>query len=202
MITLEQFQECLPGNKNIEAWYDPLVDITPKYSIDTPQRLAAFIAQCSHESGEFNRISENLNYKWESLRRVFPKYFPTDELAKKYAHQKEAIANRVYANRMGNGPESSGDGWRYRGRGLIQITGKDNYSRFAEFMKISLEEITEYMETYDGALTSACWFWMVNNLNNLADTGNIKEMTRRINGGFNGLEDRINKYNSILEILG
>lgn len=201
MITLEQFQSCIPTNKNAEAWYDPLVDITPKFNIDTPERLAAFIAQCSHESGEFSRITENLNYRAESLRKVFPKYFPTNELANQYAHQKEMIANRVYANRMGNGPEASGDGWKFRGRGLIQITGKDNYSRFSEFMKISLDEITEYMETFDGAITSACWFWDISNLNRLADTGNIKDMTRKINGGFNGLEDRINKYNMILGIL-
>jgi putative chitinase len=111
------------------------------------------------------------------------------------------IANRVYANRMGNGDERSGDGWKYRGRGLIQITGKNNYVKFSEFMGISLEKITEYMETYDGAMTSACWFWDLNALNTLADTGNIKEMTKKINGGYNGLEDRLNKYNMILEII-
>lgn len=201
MLTIEQLQEILPNNKNIEDWYPAIVDNVANYDIDTIERLSAFLSQCSHESAEFTRTTENLNYRWESLRKVFPKYFPTDDLAKKYAHNKEAIANRVYANRMGNGPESSGDGWRYRGRGLIQLTGKNNYRAFSEYIKMSLDEVPEFLETFDGAVISACWFWEKNNLNTFVDNNDIKGLSKAINGGYNGLSERIDKYNEILEIL-
>lgn len=201
MLTIEQLQEILPNNKNIEDWYPAIVDNVANYDIDTIERLSAFLSQCSHESAEFTRTTENLNYRWESLRKVFPKYFPTDDLAKKYAHNKEAIANRVYANRMGNGPESSGDGWMYRGRGLIQLTGKNNYRAFSEYIKMSLDEVPEFLETFDGAVISACWFWEKNNLNTFVDNKDIIGLSKAINGGYNGLSERIDKYNEILEIL-
>lgn len=202
-FTEEMLDACL-NNKNISDWYNALIDVLPKYDITTPTRVAAFLAQCAHESNQFNVLKENLNYKWESLRRVFPKYFPTDELAKQYAskpNKQAAIANRVYANRMGNGPESSGDGWRYCGRGLIQLTGKNNYQAFADSIEMDISEVPDYLGTFEGAVQSACWFWDKNNLNEYADAGDIVTMTKRINGGTIGLEDRKHHYYNILDIL-
>ena len=131
-LTLDQLKQIVPGNPYIEHWYEALSEICPDYDINTPKRLAAFLAQCAHESGGFKAIKENLNYRAESLCRVWPKYFPNIDVARQYAQQPERIANRAYANRMGNGPEESGDGWKFCGRGLIQLTGKDNYSRYAQ----------------------------------------------------------------------
>jgi putative chitinase len=200
-FTKEQLQSIIGNNPNLDGWYEALSNVLPEYEINTPQRVAAFIAQCTHESGGFKRLKENLNYKWESLRKVFPKYFPTDELAQEYAHKQEQIANRVYGGRMGNGDESSGDGFRYCGRGLIQLTGKNNYTKFAESIGMSVEEVPALLETFEGAVKSACWFWNTNNLNQFADTGDILTMTKRINGGTIGLEDRIKHYNHALEIF-
>jgi putative chitinase len=163
------------------------------------------MAQCAHESGGFMFLSENLNYKPATLRKIFPKYFPTDELANQYCsrpNKAEAIANRVYASRMGNGDEASGDGYRYRGRGLIQVTGKQNYSWFAASLQITPEEAADYMGTFEGAAQSACWFWESNNLNQWADKGDIVTLTKRINGGTIGLEDRIKHYEHALHVLG
>jgi putative chitinase len=140
-FTLAKFKECVGGNPPYaEQWYEALCQILPDYEIDTPQRLAAFLAQTAHESGGYRAIKENLNYRAVTLRKVFPKYFPTDESAAQYAGKPEMIANKVYGNRMGNGDESSGDGYRYCGRGLIQLTGKDNYTRYAQSLEISVEE--------------------------------------------------------------
>jgi putative chitinase len=201
MLTIEQLSQILPNNKNIEDWYPAIVDNIPNYGIDTIESISAFLAQCSHESAEFTRVRENLNYRWESLRRVFPKYFPTDDVARRYAHNQEAIANRVYANRMGNGDEGSGDGWLYKGRGVIQITGKNNYSLIADHLHMNLIDVPDYLETFDGAVISACWYWKTNNLNRFVLADDFKGLTRAINGGYNGLEDRIKKHNRILEIL-
>ena len=125
-FTLEQFKECVSNPPNADHWYEAICEVCPDYDINTPSRLAAFLAQTAHESGGYRAIKENLNYKAASLRKVFPKYFPTDELAAQYANKGEMIANRVYGGRMGNGPEETGDGYKYCGRGLIQLTGKDN----------------------------------------------------------------------------
>ena len=200
-FTKEQLQSIIGNNPNLDGWYEALSNVLPEYEINTPQRVAAFIAQCTHESGGFKRLKENLNYKWESLRKVFPKYFPTDELAQEYAHKQEQIANRVYGGRMGNGDEASGDGFRYCGRGLIQLTGKNNYTKFAESIGMSVEEVPALLETFEGAVKSACWFWNTNNLNQFADSGDILTMTKRINGGTIGLEDRIKHYNHALEVF-
>ena len=201
ILTKDQLKQMVK-NPYIDHWYDALEQLLDDYEINTPQRVAAFIAQCAHESGNFVFIKENLNYKAASLRKVFPKYFPSDELAAAYANKPEMIANRVYANRMGNGPEESGDGYRYCGRGLIQLTGKDNYTFFAGSLDISVEEAAEYLATFEGAAQSACWFWESNNLNALADKGDILTLTKRINGGTIGLEDRIKHYNHALHVLG
>ena len=201
----DQLAKIIPGNPYLDHWFDALNEILPEYEINTPQRVAAFLAQCAHESGGFRALKENLNYKAATLRKVFPKYFPDDATANYYAslpNKQEAIANKVYANRMGNGDEASGDGFRYCGRGLIQLTGKDNYTWFAASLEIPVEEAAEYLQTFEGAVQSACWFWETNNLNAQADAGDIKLMTRKINGGYIGLEDRIKHYNHALHVFG
>ncbi len=195
----EKFAQLISHNS--AEWHQALVDNLPQYDINTPERVAAFIAQCAHESGGFRRLKENLNYKWESLRKVFPKYFTTDDVAKEYAHKQEQIASRIYGNRMGNGDEASGDGFRYCGRGLIQLTGRNNYSKFAESMGMAVEDVPAVLETYDGAVKSACWFWHTNNLNQFADVKDIVTMTKRINGGTIGLEDRIKHYEHAMHVL-
>ncbi len=198
----EQLKEMIPKNPYVDQWFHAISEILPEYEINTPQRVAAFLAQCAHESGGFIFLKENLNYKAASLRKVFPKYFPDDAIAAQYANKPEKIANRVYANRMGNGDEASGDGFRYCGRGLIQLTGKDNYTFFAASLDIPVEEASEYLETFEGAVQSACFFWEQNNLNQWADKGDILTLTKRINGGTIGLDDRIKHYNHALHIFG
>lgn len=201
-ITPEQLGACIGNNPYLDHWCEALNKLLPDYGIDTPQRVAAFIAQAAHESGNFTALHENLNYRWESLRRVFPKYFPNDAIAQQYAHNQEAIANRVYANRMGNGPEESGDGYRYCGRGLIQLTGQSNYQAFADSIETPLEQIPDYLQTFEGAVQSACWFWENNNLNQYADSDDILTMTKRINGGTIGLEDRKKHYEHAKHVFG
>lgn len=204
-LTKEQLKKLLPKNPYIDYWHNALSQLLPDYEINTSQRIAAFVAQCAHESGGFMVLKENLNYRWQTLRKLFPKYFPTDELAQEYANKpnkQEAIANRIYASRMGNGPETSGDGYRFCGRGLIQLTGRDNYTFFAGSLDITVEEASQYLETFEGAAQSACWFWETNKLNQWADKGDIVTLTKRINGGTIGLEDRIKHYEHALHILG
>ncbi len=201
-FTKAQMKEMIPRNPYVSQWYDAVSSILPEYEINTPQRVAAFLAQCAHESGGFVFLKENLNYKAASLRKVFPKYFADDATAAAYANKPERIANRVYANRMGNGDENSGDGFRYCGRGLIQLTGKDNYTFFAASLDIPVEEASEYLQTFEGAVQSACFFWEQNNLNKWADAGDILTLTKRINGGTIGLEDRIKHYEHALHIFG
>jgi len=201
----EHLNEIIGKNPYIDNWYHALCEILPEYEINTPERVAAFVAQCAHESGGFKFLKENLNYKAASLRKVFPKYFPDDATANQYANhpnKQEAIASRIYANRMGNGDEASGDGFKYLGRGLIQLTGKNNYTLFAAAIDTPLEEIPEYLQTFEGAVQSACWFWEQNNLNQWADKGDILTLTKRINGGTIGLEDRIKHYNHALHVFG
>jgi putative chitinase len=201
-ITQQQLGQCIGNNPYLEHWAEALNKILPDYDISTPQRVAAFVAQSAHESGNFTALHENLNYRAVTLRKVFPKYFPTDDLAAQYAQQPEKIANRVYANRMGNGDETSGDGFRYCGRGLIQLTGKSNYQAFADSIEIPVEQVPEFLQTFEGAIQSACWFWESNNLNQYADSGDILTMTKRINGGTIGLADRQAHYNHALEVFG
>ena len=198
----EQLKEMISKNPYVDQWFEAIYEILPEYEITTPQRVAAFLAQCAHESGGFVFLKENLNYKAASLRRVFPKYFPDDAIAAQYAGKGEMIANRVYANRMGNGDEASGDGFRYCGRGLIQLTGKNNYTFFAGSLDIPVEEASEYLQTFEGAVQSACFFWEQNKLNQWADAGDILTLTKRINGGTIGLEDRVKHYNHALHIFG
>lgn len=201
-LTASQLKQMVPGITHVDHWIEAFDQLLPDYEINTPKRIAAFIAQCAHESGGFRFLKENLNYKAESLMKTFPKYFSDRDTANAYAKQPVKIANRVYANRMGNGDEASGDGFKYCGRGLIQLTGKSNYSWFAASLEISPEEASEYLETFEGAAQSACWFWESNNLNVEADAGDIKKMTKKINGGYIGLDDRVKHYEHALHILG
>lgn len=195
---------CPKTKKSIlEGYLEPLNTVAEYYDMfANPKRVAAFLAQTAHESGGFTAIKENLNYSKDGLRKIFGKYFPTDELAQQYARQPEKIANRVYANRMGNGPEESGDGYRFCGRGLIQLTGRQNYTKLAADLGISVEETAQYLETPNGAVSSAGWFWDNNNLNQYCDRDDFVTLTKRINGGTIGLADRQHHYHIALEHLG
>ena len=210
MLTLKQFKEFAPHTKYAENWHDALFgkqtelgghSLLEDYDINTPKRIAYFMAQCHHESSGFVYVTEGLNYRASGLIKTFPKYFD-ENTARAYEKQPQKIANRVYANRMGNGDEASGEGFKYAGKGIIQLTGKDNYTRFAQSLEISVEDAPEYMKTFEGAGQSACWFWETNNLNKFADAGDLKTMTRVINGGFKGMEDRELQFARISKLLG
>jgi len=211
MITIQQFKQLVPSTKYPQQWHDALFgkqtelsgkSLAEDYEINTPKRIAAFMAQCGHESGGFVWLTENLNYSAAGLMKTFAKYFSDQATANVYARQPDKIANKVYANRMGNGDEASGDGARYKGRGLIQVTGKDNYFWFAASLGITPEAAADYMQTFEGAAQSACWYWENTSLNKLADAGDILTMTKRINGGTIGLEDRKKHYAHALHVLG
>lgn len=204
MITIKLLTEMFPNanHDRLEKYIEPLKKTCDVYNITTPRRIACFLAQIGHESGGFRYTSENLNYSDTALLSVFKKYFKTQMDAAQYARKPELIANRVYASRMGNGNEQSGDGWKHRGRGLIQITGKDNYSALATSLDKTIDETIDYLETPEGATMSAGWYWDSTKLNKLADKGDMKRITRKINGGYNGLKDRIELYNTACDILG
>jgi len=204
MLTSVQFKDLFPNCKDPEGWVEAMEEVFPEYEINTPKRIAAFIAQCGHESGGWRVFSENLNYSAKALNAVFPKYFKNaGRDAEEYHRQPEKIANVVYAGRMDNGDTDSGDGWRYRGRGPIQLTGKANYAAFTEDMGVdALDNPDMVSEDKKVALMSAIWFWNKNGLNKYADEGDIKTMTRRINGGYIGLEDRIHHWEETLKALG
>ena len=204
MLTAEKFAELFPRCSDPEGWVEAMNEVFPKYEINTPQRIAAFVAQCGHESGGWRVFSENLNYSAKALDAVFGKYFVrAGRDANEYARQPEKIANIVYANRMDNGDTDSGDGWRYRGRGPIQLTGKANYTAFSEDMDVgAVDDPDQVSENKEIALMSAIWFWNKNGLNRYADSGDIKTMTKRINGGYIGLEDRIHHWEEALKAMG
>ena len=204
MITIELLQALCPKTKKsiLEGYLEPLHAVAEYYDMyENPARLAGFLAQIAHESGGFNFVKENLNYSAKGLMGTFKKYFPTEALAKQYERQPEKIANRVYANRMNNGPEESGDGYRFCGRGLIQLTGRANYTKFAEDLGISIEETVAYLETPAGAVSSAGWFWDNNNLNQYCDKNDFVTLTKRINGGTIGLEDRKHHFDIAMKFL-
>ena len=201
ILTQAQLAQMIPGNPYVAEWYEALSQLLPDYDINTPQRVAGFIAQCAHESGNFRAIKENLNYQAATLSKVWPSKFPPD-VAQQYAHNQEGIADRAYAGRMGNGDEASGDGFRFCGRGLIQITGKQNYQSFADSLQMDINDVPAYLATFEGAAQSACWFWEANNLNAVADAGDIVTMTKKINGGTLGLDDRTARYKHALQIMG
>lgn len=201
-FTEHKLSQIITNNQYVNEWFEALSLLLPDYDINTIPRVAAFLAQTAHESGNYKMLKENLNYRAETLIKVWPRYFPNIDVARQYAQQPERIANRAYGGRMGNGDESSGDGFRYCGRGLIQLTGKNNYTAFAESIETPVEEIPEFLGTFEGAVQSACWFWETNNLNQWADSGDMLTLTKRINGGTLGLDDRIKHYNHAMHILG
>ena len=186
-----------------EDWYEAMLEILPLWDINTIPRVAGFIAQCGHESGGFRVVSENLNYSAKALNTIFPKYFKrAGRDANEYHRQPEKIANVIYANRMDNGDTESGDGWRFRGGGLIQLTGRYNYTKFAEAVEMDIDSAVDYVRTQKGAIDSACWFWDTNNLNKWADDMDIVGATKRINGGTIGLDDRKKHYLHAMDVLG
>jgi putative chitinase len=204
-FTKEHLAEIIADDA--DNWYDALCKLLPKYGITTERRVAHFLSQCAHESGGFKTLEENLNYSAKALRAVFGRYFgePPKADADEYARNPEMIANRVYNDayrkyKMGNTEE--GDGWRFRGRGLKQLTGRENYTNFGKSVGMTAEEAAEYVATPAGAIESACWFWDTKKLNNIADTDDVVKMTKIINGGNIGLEDRQKRYAHALKVLG
>lgn len=202
-ITADQLVAAFEIRADVANRYvQDLNDAMWEFNIETKQQKAMFLAQCCHESGHFRAVRENLNYSAAGLNKIFPKYFiRAGRDANEYHRQPEKIANVVYSNRMGNGDEASGDGWRFCGRGLIQLTGKHNYVRCATDLEVDLVENPQYLETPEGASRSAAWFWWNTDLNNYADKGDIRGCTRRINGGYIGLADRTELYQSAMEIF-
>lgn len=200
-MDINKLNDILP-----EKVLNEIPEIIKKFKIDTPLVLSHFLAQCAHESMEFKVVEENLNYSKAGLLKIFKKYF-TEETATEYARKPEKIASRVYANRMGNGTEETKEGWKYRGRGFIQLTGKNNYTKFSEFVKDNGDNTVDNPELVATKypLLSAAWFWHTNSINTIASKGSdvatITAVTRRINGGTNGLDDRIKHFNKIYSIL-
>ena len=209
-LTKNMLRAILNNNPKSDDWYIALEEILPKYGITTEKRIAAFIAQCAHESGDFKTLEENLNYSEDALKKVFGRYFGTGGTkrnTKEYARNPEKIANYVYMDKyrskqgaLGNVKE--GDGWKFRGRGLKQLTGRNNYDAFAKTVGMTADEAAVYVATEKGAIESACWFWDTRKLNAVADTGDIVKMTKIINGGDIGLADRQNRYKKCLTIIG
>lgn len=196
MIDYSKLTKHLPENVYVQ-----ILDVVIKYKINTPLRLAHFLAQCHHESAGFNVVEENLNYSAEGLIRTFKKYF-TKEQADEYAHDEARIASRVYANRMGNGDEESQEGWLYRGRGYIQLTGKDNYAALNDQIPGDIIANPDLVATQYPML-SAAWFWDKNKINNFIDTddASIYDVTRKVNGGLNGINERIHLFEFYSDIL-
>lgn len=182
-----------------DKWVGALNETCERFAIDSPFRIAGFISNTAHESGGFKFVKENLNYSAASLMRVWPTRFPTVEIAQRYAMQPEKIANRAYADRMGNGDEASQDGSKFLGRGLIQLTGKNNYVAYSMACDNEALQHPEIVEQPKYAAESAGWFWDVNRLNSLADAQDVGGMCRRINGGYNGLDDRQMKYAKVMD---
>lgn len=201
-FTLEKFEQII-YNPNPQDWFDALINVLPDYAVTTQLRVAAFLSQTGVESNNYQWLTENLNYTADQLLKTFPYYFKTFDKAQAYARQPEKIANLVYSNRLGNGNENSGDGWKYRGRGIMQITGKANY-RQASIAMYNDERLVlnpELLAAQDGAIRSACWFWNNKELNTYADQGDIEMITYLINGGYNGLDERKDKYNIAMSVL-
>lgn len=203
-FTATKFQAILPklSDEKLASWYAVLVSELPEYMINSVERVAMFLAQTTHESGDYTTLHENLNYGAKGLITTWPKRFDAEKAAA-CERKPELIANVVYSNRMGNGDEASGDGWKYRGRGILQITGHDNYKQFSmdTFGDERILNNPDLLETEAYAVKSACWFWKRNHLNDLSDNGDIKTVTIRINGGTVGMEDRQARYDRILPIL-
>ncbi len=202
-FTQDKLAHLIHKNKEPDYWYNAMCEYLPKFEITTAARVAGFVAQCQHESLDFTILQENLNYGAKGLRGLFGKYFPTDELAKQYERKPQMIANRIYANRMANGNEQSGDGWKFRGRGILQITGRANYTQCSRdlFGDDTLADDPDLVRTPEYAIITACWFWHKNQLNQICDRGDIVLLSKKINGGTIGLEDRIKHWNDALDVF-
>jgi putative chitinase len=198
-LKLEKLKGHIP-----DAVIAQIPDTAAKFEINTPLRLAHFLAQCGHESGGFRLTKENLNYSAKGLNGTFKKYFPTEAAAKPYERQPAKIANKVYGGRMGNGPESSGEGSKFCGRGYIQLTGKDNYTAFGKSINEDMTANPDKVAS-DYALLSAAWFFSKNGLHKMADGGagvdTVKAITKRVNGGYIGIDDRIKHFNEYYKLL-
>src|SRR6266705_1158084 len=207
LITIDQLDMAVPEGhyEDLIRYIDFLNEGMETFEINTPNRIAAFIAQLAHESGDFRSTEENLNYSWQALRKTWPSHFSTDEIAQGYHRQPEKIADRAYASRNGNGDEASGDGWRFRGRGLIQITGRANYLAYSQAIaEPGVMTSPEQLALPPHAALSACWFWHEHGLNALADVGDeasFNQITLRINGGWNGKEDRLQNWAEAKTVL-
>jgi putative chitinase len=202
-FTLAKFKTCIPRNKEPELWFNAFNHYLPSFNIVTPARVAGFIAQAAHESADFTVLQENLNYGAKGLVGLFHKYFADESTAKQYERQPERIANRIYSNRMGNGSEASGEGWKFRGRGILQLTGKSNYTQCSHdlFQDNTLVEQPDLLRTPEYATLSALWFWHKNQLNHICDTGDIVLLSKKINGGTIGMEDRVQHWNHCLDVF-
>jgi putative chitinase len=202
-ITLDTFKKAVPLCKDPTKWLEAFNSKLPSSTINTKLRLCAFIAQCAHESSNFNILQENLNYSAKGLKVTFPKYFVTDETALMFERQPAKIANRVYADRMGNGTEMSGEGYKYRGRGIIMLTGRDNYLKLSSAIGIDNKYTVnpDLLMKPEDAIDAALWFWNKNNLNQFADKSDMITLTKRINGGLIGIDERIANYKRALVAL-
>jgi len=204
-LTVDQLAHMIPTNKEVEEWCVELNKAFDKYEINTPKRIAGFISQGAHESRDFTALEENLNYSEKALNSVFGRYFgPGKRNAAEYARNPEKIANYVYQDEFRKSPLGNtqpGDGWAFRGRGIKQLTGRSNYTAFAKDYGMTAEEAAAWCETKEGALASALWFWSKNNLNAVADTGDVRALTKRSNGGDIGLDDRQRRYNDCMMAL-
>lgn len=201
VLNEQQLLQILPNARQAAGFFVPALNAAmAKYQIATPARAAAFIAQVGHESAQLTAVVENLNYSAAALMKTWPSRFSA-ELAAACARQPEKIANIAYASRMGNGAPGSGDGWKYRGRGLIQVTGKTNYQKCGDALGLDLITNPELLEQPVNAAMSAGWFWSVNGLNALADSGSFTQITQKVNGGQNGADDRLAIYQRALKVL-
>jgi putative chitinase len=197
MVDAEKLQKLKIGLD----WVPALNDTFARFQIITPLQQAAFIGQCGHECGNFRILEENLNYRAETLMKLWPKRFPTREIADQYARNPKKIANKVYSGRMGNRDEASGDGWRFRGRGAIQLTGHSNYYHASQACGVDFVKEPDLVATPQYAALTAGWFWDTHKLNRFADVRDWTGLTKRINGGIIGLDDRIKHINHALEVL-
>lgn len=204
MLTADQFQTLFPKCVAPQEWSDTLSIVLPEHGIDTAERVAAFVSQCGVETGGWRWFEENMNYSADRMTVVWPRIF-TPELAKKCHRNPELVANHAYANRMGNGNPASGDGWKFRGRGPIHLTGRNNYTQFATEMFANPDEILDnpdlVAQEKEISILSAVWFWRINNLNALADKQDIQRLSRRVNGGTNGLHERLELFEKVYAVL-
>lgn len=201
-MNAEQLAQALKMSPaKAEEWIDAINETFERFDISTPERQACFLGQCAHESAGFTALKENLNYSAEGLTKVWPKRFPSLDAAQPYHRNPEKIANKVYADRMGNGDEASGDGFKYRGRGLIQLTGKDNYEACGEALGADLVGDPDQVSSPKFAALSAGWFWDKNKLNQYADSNDMTTLTKRINGGTHGIDDRIARTQQAIDVL-